>query len=86
MQIFQISRMALQLTSWVVSIVRSWVAKEYYIFTHQRENYLSYLLLVSTRYSTQTEHTRYGSAQFKLHTRVCITRAYSMAPVEHFRV
>ena len=26
----------------------------------------------------------YGTAQFKLHTRVCITRVYLVTPVEHF--
>ena len=27
----------------------------------------------------------YGTAQFKLHTRVCITHMYLVTPVEHFR-
>ena len=26
----------------------------------------------------------YGTAQFKLHTRVCISRVYLVTPVEHF--
>ena len=26
----------------------------------------------------------YGTAQFKLHTRVCITRVYLVTPVKHF--
>ena len=43
--------------SWAVSLVRLWVAKEYYILTYLRANYLTYLTNNSLCIAIQWRHT-----------------------------